>query len=319
MTMTAPLKPGERLQSVLDPASGAAELIHELGLVLYTGAAMILVLVLALALYGAFSRPRDISAKTWVIGGGVIFPTVVLTALLIYEIVIGNALSAGAPRPAEIEVTGKLWWWEVRYGNGNASGAGSQAVLANELYIPVGRPVEIALRTDNVIHSFWVPALAGKVDMIPGRTNRLVLEARVSGVYRGQCAEYCGMQHAWMAFYVVAVPEEAYGRWLANQAAPARETTDQFLLRGRDAFLREGCGACHTVRGTRANGVLGPDLTHVGGRLSLAAGRLDNHKGTLAGWIADSQGIKPGNLMPSTNTLSGEDLRAVAAYLESLK
>lgn len=317
--MTAPLKPGERLQSVLDPASRAAESIHELGLVLYIGAAAILVLVLALALYGAFSRPRDISAKTWVIGGGVIFPTVVLTALLIYEIHIGNALSAGAPRPAEIEVTGKLWWWEVRYRNGSTSGAGSQAVLANELYIPVGRPVEIALRTDNVIHSFWVPALAGKVDMIPGRTNRLVLEARAPGVYRGQCAEYCGMQHAWMAFYVVAVPEEVYGLWLAGQAAPARETADAFLLRGRDAFLREGCGACHTVRGTPANGMLGPDLTHVGSRLSLAAGRLDNHTGTLAGWIADSQGIKPGNLMPSISTLSGEDLRAVAAYLESLK
>ncbi len=317
--MAAPLKPGERLQSVLDPASAAAELIHELGLVLYIGAAVILALVLALALYGAFSRPREISAKMWVIGGGVVFPTVVLTALLICEIHIGNALSAGAPRPAEIEVTGKLWWWEVRYGKGNTSGGGSQAVLANELYIPVGRPVEIALRTDNVIHSFWVPALAGKVDMIPGRTNRLVLEARVPGVYRGQCAEYCGMQHAWMAFYVVAVPEEVYRQWLAGQAAPARETADAFLLRGRDVFLREGCGACHTIRGTPANGMLGPDLTHVGSRLSLAAGRLDNHTGTLAGWIADSQGIKPGNLMPSISTLSGEDLRAVAAYLENLK
>jgi cytochrome c oxidase subunit 2 len=187
------------------------------------------------------------------------------------------------------------------------------------LYIPVGRPVEVALRSDNVIHSFWVPALAGKVDMIPGRTNRLVIEARVPGVFRGQCAEYCGLQHAWMAFYVVAVPEAAYRQWRTDQAAPAIEPADATLRRGREAFLREGCGACHAVRGTPANGTLGPDLTHVGSRLSLAAGRLDNHAGTLAGWIADSQGIKPGNLMPSMNVFSGEELRAVAAYLESLK
>ncbi len=313
--MLAAFKPGERLQSVLDPASGPAGLIHELGLVLYIGAAAILLLVLALALYGAFSRPREISAKAWVIGGGVIFPTVVLGVLIIHALHVGNALSVGPASAAEIEVTGKMWWWEVRYRVGGRDGA----VLANELYIPVGRPVELALRSDNVIHSFWVPALAGKVDMIPGRTNRLVIEARAPGVFRGQCAEYCGMQHAWMAFYVVAVPEAAYRQWLADQAAPAREPADALLRRGRDAFLREGCGACHTVRGTPANGTPGPDLTHVGSRLSLAAGRLDNHAGTLAGWIADSQGIKPGNLMPSMNVFSGEDLRAVAAYLESLK
>jgi cytochrome c oxidase subunit II len=319
LTVADQLKPAERLQSVLDPASAAAESIHELGLVLYAGATLIFLLVLGLTLFGAFTRAREVAASTWVIGGGVIFPTVALAALLIYEIHIGNALSAAAPRPAEIEVTGKLWWWEVRYNYRKDGGNGSHAVLANELYLPVGRPVEIALTTDNVIHSFWIPALAGKVDMIPGRTNRLVLEARAPGVYRGQCAEYCGVQHAWMAFYVVAVSEEAYGAWLASQAAPARETIDAFELRGRDAFLREGCGNCHTIRGTSANGTAGPDLTHVGSRRSLAAGRLDNHAGTLAGWIADSQRIKPGNLMPSISTLSGEDLRAIAAYLEGLK
>ena len=301
---------------MLDPASGPAGLMHEVGLVLYIGTAAVLVLVMALVLYGAFSRPREVSERAWVIGGGVIFPAIVLAALLVYALRVGSALSGPPPGPAEIEVTGKLWWWEVRY---NGTSAGGQAVLANELYIPVGRPVEIALRSDNVIHSFWVPALAGKVDMIPGRTNRLVLEARTPGVHRGQCAEFCGMQHAWMAFYVVAVPEQDYQRWLANQAAPAKEPAVEFLRRGQAAFLREGCGACHAVRGTPAAGTLGPDLTHVGGRRSLAAGRLDNHAGTLAGWIADSQRIKPGNLMPSMNVFSGEELRAVAAYLESLK
>jgi len=317
--MLAAAGTGDGLQSALDPASVPAELIHELGLVLYIGSAVILTGVIALALYAVFSRPREISEKSWVIGGGVIFPTVVLTGLLIYSLYVGNLLSAGPARPAEIVVSGKLWWWEARYSTGVKSGAGSQAVLANELYIPVGRPVEIALRSDNVIHSFWVPALAGKVDMIPGRTNRLVLEARTPGVYRGQCAEFCGMQHAWMAFHVVAVPEETYQRWLASQAAPATEPVDALQRRGRDAFLREGCGACHAVRGTAAEGTLGPDLTHVGGRLSIAAGRLENHAGTLAGWIADSQSIKPGNLMPAGYNLSGEELRAVAAYLGSLK
>jgi len=238
----------------------------------------------------------------------------VLVALLLHALHVGNALSVGPSRPPDIRVTGKLWWWDVRY-----PGAGEAAVLANEIYIPVGRPVEIALATDNVIHSFWVPALAGKVDMIPGRVNRLVIEASKPGTWRGQCAEYCGAQHAWMAFYVVAVPEETYRQWLVAQAAPAREPADEVLRRGREAFLREGCGACHAVRGTPAAGAQGPDLTHVGSRQSLGAGRLGNGVSALAGWIADSQHLKPGNLMPAGFNFTGEELRAVAAYLESLK
>jgi cytochrome c oxidase subunit 2 len=326
------------IQSALHPASDAAGAIHQLTLVLTVGACAILVLVLALAACGALSGPRKVSAGAWVIGGGIVFPVIVLAALLVHALRVGHALSAPPARPAEIEVTGKTWWWEIRYlppgaralpgdvctaatraaweppGDGAAT-----AVLANEIYIPVGRPVEIALKSDNVIHSFWVPALAGKVDMIPGRTTRIVVQAREPGVYRGQCAEYCGIQHSWMAFYVVAVPNEEYEQWLAKQAAPAREPEQAFLREGRDAFLSGGCAACHTVRGTPAAGTLGPDLTHVGGRRSIAAGRLDNHAGTLAGWIADPQSIKPGNLMPPTTVYTGEQLRAVAAWLESLK
>jgi cytochrome c oxidase subunit 2 len=313
---------GERLQSALHPASAPAQLMHELALVMTVAAAAIFILVLALTLYGLLTPPRRVAAGRWVIGGGIVFPSVVLAALLVYSLQVVNRLSAEDPicrpaeRTAEIEVIGKMWWWEVRY---NDLGTGTQTVLANELHLPVGRAVDIALRSDNVIHSFWVPPLAGKVDMIPGRTNRLKLEAAAPGVYRGQCAEYCGVQHAWMAFYVVAKPEEDYRQWLAQQATPAKEPKDTFLRRGREAFLREGCGACHTVRGTEAKGVLGPDLTHIGSRQSLAAGMLDNHVGTLAGWIADSQGIKPGNLMPSMNVFSGDELRAVAAYLDSLE
>lgn len=313
------------LQSALHPASDAAGAIHQLTIVLTAGAAAILVLVLALAAYGALSGPRSVSVRAWVIGGGIVFPVVVLAALLFHALRVGYALSAPPARPPDIEITGKMWWWEVRYAVAAESVVSRQpsvpdrVVLANEIYVPVGRPVEIALKSDNVIHSFWVPALAGKVDMIPGRTTRIVVQAREPGVYRGQCAEYCGIQHSWMAFYVVAVPEADYRRWLESQAAPAREPGPAFLREGREAFMKGGCGACHTVRGTPASGTLGPDLTHVGSRRSIAAGRLDNHAGTLAGWIADPQSIKPGSLMPPATSYTGEELRAVAAWLESLK
>jgi cytochrome c oxidase subunit 2 len=303
-------------QSTLEPASDPAWLIHQLSLVLYIGTAAIFVLVMALVLYGAMTGPRRASAGAWVIGGGIVFPVAVLTALFLYALHVGHALSVAPARAADIEVTGRMWWWDVRY---NDAPSGAPVALANELYIPVGRPVEVALSTRDVIHSFWVPALAGKVDMIPGRTNRLVLHAREAGTFRGQCAEYCGMQHAWMALHVVAVPENEYRAWLERQAEPAREPDEAQLRRGRDLLLRENCDTCHTIRGTRAAGTLGPDLTHVGSRSSLGAGRLDNSAATLAAWIAGSQSLKPGNLMPSYTAYSGEELRLVAAYLASLK
>ena len=299
---------------MLEPASVAATLIHELGIWMYAGFGLTLALVVALALYGAFSAPRKISERKWLIGGGIVFPSVVLLALLGYGIYVGEALSGAEGRNSEIEVVGKQWWWDVRY-----FGNDGRVVLANELRIPVGRPVQIALHSDDVIHSFWVPALAGKVDMIPGRVNRIILEANAAGVYRGQCAEFCGAQHSWMAFYVVAEPEAEYRAWLARQAEPAAEPANPFLARGREVFLREACAGCHAVRGTAAKGKQGPDLTHVGGRLSIGAGVLGNGAAALAGWIADPQHIKPGNLMPATRTLEGEDLRALASYLESLK
>jgi cytochrome c oxidase subunit 2 len=300
-------------QSMLHPGGAAAQLIHEFGLWLYAGTALVTLLVVGLALYGAFSAPRKVSEKAWIVGGGIVFPSSVLAVLLGYAVHAGLALSGPPARTADIEVVGKRWWWEVRY-----PGAGG-AVLANELRIPAGRPVEIALTTTDVIHSFWVPALAGKVDMIPGRTNRIVLEAREPGLWRGQCAEFCGEQHAWMAFYVVALSEPDYAAWLARQSEPAQPPGDAFLAQGRDVFLRETCAACHTVRGTPAAGVLGPDLTHIGGRLSLGAGLLPNNAGALAGWIANPQHLKPGNLMPDASTLTGEELRALTAWLASLK
>jgi cytochrome c oxidase subunit II len=305
------------VQSTLDTAGGAAQSIERLGLVLLIGASVIFLLVIGLLLYGVLSAPKRVAKHRWVIGGGLVFPVAVLSALLVYTLFISNELLFSPPPGSpKIRVIGKRWWWEIRYRQADGT---SEIVLANELHLPVGRPVEIDLESADVIHSFWVPSLSGKVDMIPGQVNRITLEATRPGVFRGRCAEYCGAQHALMAFYVIAEPEQAFQRWLAHEATPVIEPSDPFFQRGLDAFLREGCGACHTIRGTRAKGPHGPDLTHVGSRRSLAAGTLDNHVGTLAGWIADSQRIKPGNLMPSMNVFVGQELRAVAMYLESLK
>ncbi len=192
-------------------------------------------------------------------------------------------------------------------------------MTANEIRIPVGVPVEFVLRSADVIHSFWVPSLAGKLDMIPGRVNRYTFSAERPGIYRGQCAEYCGAQHALMAFSVVAQERADFDTWYVAQARNAREPTTELAEEGRKLFHASGCGACHTVRGTSAQGQLGPDLTHVGGRLTIAAGILPNNPGTLAAWVASAQHLKPGNRMPSFATFSGPELRSLAAYLGSLQ
>ncbi len=306
------------IQSTLHAASGSgAALIHELSMVLFAGATLILLIVIGLVMYGIASGPRRIVIRHWIIYGGLVFPIVTLSALLAYSLSIGNSLDVHAPSNAlRIQVTGKQWWWEVRYEMPDNAPA---VVLANELHIPIGQPVEILLTTSDVIHSFWVPALAGKVDMIPGRINRLVIRSDRPGVYRGQCAEYCGGQHALMAFHLVAQPDEQFRSWLARQAQPASIPDDPSLKSGYELFFRGGCAECHTVRGTPATGQLGPDLTHIGSRRSLGAGLLGNHVGTMAGWIAGAQDLKPGNRMPSVNAYTGRELRLVAAWLASLE
>ena len=311
-------------QSTLDASAGsAAELIERLGVVLYVGAGTILIVVLALALWAVFGAGRPIRERRWVIGGGIAFPSVALTLLLIHSLTVGNALDAlghssleGGREPVRVHVTGRQWWWEVRY---EQPGTRTQIVLANELHLPLDRPIELSLSSADVIHSFWVPALAGKVDMIPGRTTRLILTSNAAGKFRGQCAEYCGGQHAWMALFVVAESRRHFDAWLVRQAQPVEVPADPLLKLGYDAFFKGGCDKCHAVRGTPAIAQLGPDLTHVGSRESLAAGMLDNHMGTMAGWIAGAQDIKPGSFMPSAPVYSGRELRAVAAWLESLK
>ena len=264
------------------------------------------------------ARPRSESVGTrWVAAGGIVFPAVVLTVLLLFTLRTLGSISPrrDEPAPLVVEVVGKQWWWEVRYPDPEPSRI---AVTANELRIPVGRRVRVELKASDVIHSFWVPGLQGKTDMIPGRTNLTWLHADAPGRWRGQCAEFCGLQHAKMALVVVAEPQAAFDAWLERQRAPAAPPADSAAGADADVFLASGCVLCHTVRGTPAGGDLGPDLTHVADRLTLAGGVLPNTTGHLAGWIADPQATKPGSRMPAV-PLEADELHAIVRYLRSLR
>jgi cytochrome c oxidase subunit 2 len=192
-------------------------------------------------------------------------------------------------------------------------------VSANEIRMPLGERVEFRLASTDVIHSFWIPSLGGKTDMIPGRLNRLVLEATREGRFRGACAEFCGLSHALMEFDVVVMPPEGFRKWLENQASDAPAPSDTVATRGQRLFMQNGCGACHRIAGTPADGRIGPDLTHVGGRHSIAAGTLPVEPDAIAGWISHPSAVKPGALMPPFSMLGAEDLRAIGAYLEGLQ
>jgi cytochrome c oxidase subunit 2 len=304
-------------QSALRPAGLGAERIADLFWGMTIGFAIIWLLVVGLAIYAYHSR-REHAAGTGrlvVIGGGIVVPIVVLTGLLAYGLSMMPALlPSDEPAALRIQVIGHQYWWRVRYLH-----AGQPVELANEIHLPVGQRVELVLESRDVIHSFWVPALGGKVDMIPGRTTRLVLEPAKPGIYRGTCAEYCGASHAFMSFYAIVHEPDRFERWLAAQAAPALAPTEPALVRGAQMFRSNGCGACHAVRGTDADGVIGPDLTHVGSRHSIAAGALPNGAEALRRWIAGTTDIKPSVHMPHFGMLSAETIDALAGYLTELE
>jgi cytochrome c oxidase subunit 2 len=305
------------LQSALHPAGPDAAIIAHLSWVLFGGGAVIFVAVMALMALSLRREARPVSARWWIAGAGIAFPLVVLTALLVWSTWRSAELTPQTSRGAmSIGVTAKMWWWEVRY---HDPVSGREVVSANEIRIPAGRPVYVGLTSTDVIHSLWVPALNGKMDTVPGRVTGLTLHADKPGIYRGQCAEYCGEQHARMALHVIAMAPEDFARWLAKQAQPAQAPADALVARGRAVFLEQRCQSCHTIRGVAEDARLGPDLTHVGGRMHIAAGTLRNHRGTLAGWIADPQAIKPGARMPAATDIDGASLLALAAYLEQLK
>ena len=300
----------EGIQSALSPAGPEGEVLAEMAWVLFIGALLIFAAVMALALWAIFGNRAStarLSERGLIVGGGIVFTTVTLAALLVYSLVRGEAVQAPVDAAVRIEVTGEQWWWRVRYLDADGK---PDFETANEIRIPTGVPVLLELKSADVIHSFWVPALAGKLDMIPGRTQRLRLLASRPGEYRGQCAEYCGGPHAFMAFFVIAEDEAAFDQWASRQRTPAGQS---------NALFTSQCSGCHTVRGTPAAGNSGPDLTHVGSRRTLGAALLPMNRGALAGWIASSQHLKPGNLMPSFRHLTGEELRELAAYLAGLE
>ena len=301
---------------VLHPAGPFSEPVTTLAWALLIGGAVVLLVVLAalgIALFGSARLKARLGGEKAIWIGGFAFPAVVLTGLLIWGLMLTSSLSATriAGDEMRVRIVGEMWWWRVHYLDGD----GREMLRdANELHIPVGRPVLLELDAADVIHSFWVPRLGGKMDMIPGRTNRLLIQADRPGVYKGQCAEYCGGPHALMGFVVIAHAPEDFARWQASRTPAAAAGG-----RGLDLFLSSGCAACHTIRGTPANGLAGPDLTHVGSRHTLGAGILPNNPGTMAGWIADSQAIKPGNRMPAYRQFDGAELRAIGDYLAALK
>jgi cytochrome c oxidase subunit 2 len=242
-----------------------------------------------------------------------------LFALIVASIAAGSAVGNFAGRDSrqlEIEITGHQWWWEVKYPN--ALNPSAEITDANQIHIPIHTPVLLRLDTRDVIHSFWIPNLHGKLDLIPGRVNKLRLQADRAGVYGGQCAEFCGLQHAHMALTVVAERPEDFARWQSrmSQGAPTPVTPQQ--QRGQQLFLSAPCGKCHNILGLDAYGTIGPDLTHFRSRPTLAAGTLPNTRGNLAGWISNAPAIKPGTAMPPVQ-MSGEELQDLLAYLETLR
>jgi cytochrome c oxidase subunit II len=239
-----------------------------------------------------------------------------LLALLIASVFTDRALARLPLHDAvNIQVTGHQWWWTVKYIKGPVS---ETFETANEIHVPVGRPVVVQLNADDVIHSLWIPSLTGKRDLIPGRTATLAFQADRPGIYRGQCAEFCGFQHAFMAFEVHAESPEDFERWRRQQLAPAPEPTDAQAQRGKMLFQSIQCAMCHAIQGTIAQGHRAPDLTHLASRRTLAAGTLPNNAANLASWIADPHKHKPGVNMPA-NPMSGEDLAALVSYLGTLR
>lgn len=308
-------------QSILHPASSASEQIAWLWWFLFTICTAVFVIVMVLTWLAVRPQshsddPRPASQENVGLGNrfilwcGAIIPSVILLVILVASVGTQKALEQPETK-LTIEVVGHQFWWEIHYPDYDFE-------IANEIYIPVGEPVRLELISADVTHSLWIPNLHGKTDLLPDKVNVTWIQADRSGVFRGQCAEYCGVQHALMALEVIALPREEFDQWLADRQKPIEPPTDELQERGRQVFVAANCNNCHTVGGDRAARKRGPDLTHFGNRKTVGAGILPNNRGNLAGWISNPQAIKPGNLMPRTH-IEAEDLHALVEYLENLK
>lgn len=305
--------------SIMAPATPGARSISDLGWILFWMALPVFLIVEGLLIYavikfrsrGDREEPRQVFGHTRLEVAWTAAPGLVLIGVLFVTFQTMASYLQPPPDTLRLHVIAHQWWWEIRYPD-------LGVVTANEIHVPTGKAVTVDLTSADVIHSFWAPELGGKMDVIPGHDNQTWFQTERDGVFRGFCAEFCGAQHANMGFLVVSEPAEEFEAWVKNEQAEARTPASDLARAGEQAFIASGCGACHTIAGTRAQGKVGPNLTHVGGRRMIAANVLENTPENMARWIADPQGLKPGNFM-RTPPLSDETVQQLTAYLEGLK
>lgn len=314
--LLTPLSACTGVQSTLDPKGPVAASVATLWWLMFWGALLILLLVMAALCYAMFRDPDRrlrLPHIPFLIGAGLVFPTVGLTALLIYGTDVGRRITQAFDDPLVIHVTGHQWWWEVHYPAANGA---PEVHTANELRLPVGVPVEFVIESADVVHSFWIPNLGGKVDMIPGRSNTLRLSVDRAGRFRAQCSEFCGAQHARMGLWVIAESPADFAEWRRDRAADATVISNA----GFDSFMDRGCSDCHRVRGTAAQGATAPDLTHLAARPTVGAVTLPFSADTLRAWLVDhGLTLKPGSLGPDIRELDEADIAPIAEFLEGLR
>jgi len=314
-------------QSTLDPAGPAAREISWLSWTVYIMFAVIAIVMWALLVWvsvrrrGTLAEHEPVEAgggQNWILYGGFAFPFAVLATVFILGLKTLSAFPVHDMNHVhpQIRLIGHQWWWETEYVEGPVD---RHFKSANEIHIPVGRPIDIELLSNDVIHSFWIPRLHGKEDLIPGQPNVIRIQADAPGSYPGQCAEFCGAQHANMRLVVVAQTEAQYDAWVAGQLTDAPQPVNGQQMLGQQQFMQRPCELCHTIRGTGAHGMVGPDLTHVASRSGIASNMLANNEANLQAWITHAQSLKPACAMPNITQLSGDQAQALVAYLQSLK
>jgi cytochrome c oxidase subunit 2 len=312
-------------QSMLNPGGPAARSISRLSWIVFIIFLVVTLVMWALIAWVAVRRrgtfeehaPYDAEGGfSWILIGGVVVPFVVLTFIFILNVdtLSGFPMHDGQMKP-EIRVVGHQWWWEIQYLSDDPS---QEFTTANEIHIPAGKMVDVELVSNDVIHSFWVPRLHGKEDLIPGQPNMIRIRADQPGTFRGQCAEYCGEEHAHMVILVVAQSPDDFNAWRQRQLSPAVQPADAEGQHGEQIFLSGPCALCHSIRGTGAGGSIAPDLTHLASRRGLAANMLVNNTANLEAWVTHAQSLKPGSKMPDLAEFTGEDLRSLVAYLQEL-
>lgn len=314
-------------ESTLNPGGPAAGNLAQIGWLIYILFGVTATIMWVLLVWACIRKRGSLEhheswneggGQRWILIGGFAIPFVVLCGLFVFAIerMSEFPLHDGHHGTPEIQVIGHQWWWEVHYLTGGPS---AHFTTANEIHIPVGQPVDIELETQDVIHSFWVPALHGKVELIPGQPNFIRVQADHPGSFQGQCGEFCGQQHAHMRLLVVAQSPDEYEAWWNQELKPAAEPQNEEALHGRDVFQQTACALCHTVRGTLAQGKVAPDLTHLATRKYIAANTYKNNKANLEAWVTHAQSLKAGAEMPDLTEYKGTDLRALVAYLQELK